>query len=115
MWTYVFWFGFFFSSRRRHTRCLSDWSSDVCSSDLPALMRASKAAPILQLRSRQRAARGGRHRDHQDPPRLDLLVALEPVGAQDGRLSHAIGARDLREGLALLHPVLGEAEPILRV
>src|ERR1035438_10058975 len=23
----------FFSSRRRHTRCLSDWSSDVCSSD----------------------------------------------------------------------------------
>src|SRR5947199_302703 len=25
--------GFFFSSRRRHTRCLSDWSSDVCSSD----------------------------------------------------------------------------------
>src|SRR5205814_7588309 len=27
---------FFFSSRRRHTRCLSDWSSDVCSSDLGA-------------------------------------------------------------------------------
>src|SRR5438045_4360842 len=27
-------FLFFFSSRRRHTRCLRDWSSDVCSSDL---------------------------------------------------------------------------------
>src|SRR5436305_7237312 len=27
-------FGFFFSSRRRHTRCGRDWSSDVCSSDL---------------------------------------------------------------------------------
>src|SRR5947207_14440312 len=27
--------GFFFSSRRRHTRSLCDWSSDVCSSDLP--------------------------------------------------------------------------------
>src|SRR5205814_3708179 len=25
------------SSRRRHTRCLSDWSSDVCSSDLTPL------------------------------------------------------------------------------
>src|SRR3954447_27091354 len=25
---------FFFSSRRRHTRCYLDWSSDVCSSDL---------------------------------------------------------------------------------
>src|SRR5215212_10729585 len=28
---------FFFSSRRRHTRCLSDWRSDVCSSDLGML------------------------------------------------------------------------------
>src|SRR3989449_9771533 len=27
---------FFFSSRRRHTRCSRDWSSDVCSSDLIA-------------------------------------------------------------------------------
>src|SRR5438477_6179674 len=30
---YVF---FFFSSRRRHTRLTCDWSSDVCSSDLPS-------------------------------------------------------------------------------
>src|SRR5437764_14100318 len=29
--TYIF---FFFSSRRRHTRYIGDWSSDVCSSDL---------------------------------------------------------------------------------
>src|SRR5690625_7828888 len=28
-------FVFFFSSRRRHTRWPRDWSSDVCSSDLP--------------------------------------------------------------------------------
>src|SRR5207237_7884660 len=28
-------FLFFFSSRRRHTRFKCDWSSDVCSSDLP--------------------------------------------------------------------------------
>ena len=28
---------FFFSSRRRHTRLQGDWSSDVCSSDLPPL------------------------------------------------------------------------------
>src|SRR5260370_18043226 len=27
---------FFFSSRRRHTRFKCDWSSDVCSSDLPS-------------------------------------------------------------------------------
>src|SRR2546430_5525758 len=30
-------FFFFFSSRRRHTRFDCDWSSDVCSSDLPPL------------------------------------------------------------------------------
>src|SRR5437763_5726198 len=29
----IFYF-FFFSSRRRHTRYIGDWSSDVCSSDL---------------------------------------------------------------------------------
>ena len=29
---------FFFSSRRRHTRLQGDWSSDVCSSDLPYLV-----------------------------------------------------------------------------
>src|SRR5256884_2774477 len=27
----------FFSSRRRHTRCSRDWSSDVCSSDLSGI------------------------------------------------------------------------------
>src|SRR5258705_11831790 len=34
---------FFFSSRRRHTRCLSDWSSDVCSSDLDDLLMQFQA------------------------------------------------------------------------
>src|SRR5205814_5965468 len=28
----------------RHTRCLSDWSSDVCSSDLGALIQATDGA-----------------------------------------------------------------------
>src|SRR5205085_973183 len=32
----MFCLAFFFSSRRRHTRFDCDWSSDVCSSDLPA-------------------------------------------------------------------------------
>src|SRR5436309_7456233 len=34
---------FFFSSRRRHTRFSRDWSSDVCSSDLPDLLNAPYA------------------------------------------------------------------------
>src|SRR5258706_8142875 len=43
-----FTFFFFFSSRRRHTRLVSDWSSDVCSSDL----LASIAAAVLDSRFR---------------------------------------------------------------
>src|SRR5690349_21143898 len=37
---------FFFSSRRRHTRSLRDWSSDVCSSDL-YFLKFIKLLPIL--------------------------------------------------------------------
>src|SRR5438874_12343092 len=34
---------FFFSSRRRHTSSLRDWSSDVCSSDLSSRVPGSAA------------------------------------------------------------------------
>src|SRR5258705_7177525 len=40
---------FFFSSRRRHTRCLSDWSSDVCSSDLPLSTHLTAAIAALAI------------------------------------------------------------------
>src|SRR5207248_3624782 len=33
---------FFFSSRRRHTRSYGDWSSDVCSSDLPTIFLVAR-------------------------------------------------------------------------
>src|SRR5690625_7850595 len=36
---------FFFSSRRRHTRWPRDWSSDVCSSDLPAIQKTAMTSP----------------------------------------------------------------------
>src|SRR3712207_8596932 len=35
---------FFFSSRRRHTRYWRDWSSDVCSSDLPVVVENKPGA-----------------------------------------------------------------------
>src|SRR3712207_8878473 len=38
----------FFSSRRRHTRYWRDWSSDVCSSDLPMLGFVSDIGPIAE-------------------------------------------------------------------
>src|SRR5207245_4505487 len=40
------------SSRSRHTRCYRDWSSDVCSSDLPMgarQLRRTLTQPLLDL------------------------------------------------------------------
>src|SRR5205814_6163370 len=57
---------FFFSSRRRHTRCLSDWSSDVCSSDLADVAEGRLPRPRGLAGGPQRhpradpRARGGR-------------------------------------------------------
>src|SRR5215813_13110485 len=54
---------FFFSSRRGHTRCGRDWSSDVCSSDLGAaqsmpqgglfgrFVRTSESLPVPEASS----------------------------------------------------------------
>src|SRR5207249_8673529 len=44
---------FFFSSRRRHTSSKRDWSSDVCSSDLVALVSCDvyRPAAIEQLKA----------------------------------------------------------------
>src|SRR5438034_2907205 len=41
-------FVFFFSSRRRHTRSLCDWSSDVCSSDLDCRLGVKKSFNQVQ-------------------------------------------------------------------
>src|SRR2546422_2194019 len=43
-------FIFFFSSRRRHTRCSRDWISDVCSSDLTQLRCAAGERPTATVR-----------------------------------------------------------------
>src|SRR5258706_11839648 len=51
---------FFFSSRRRHTRLVSDWSSDVCSSDLRkrALSRLSLFFSLPPPREKGRDEKG---------------------------------------------------------
>src|SRR5205809_3044253 len=51
---------FFFPSRRRHTICSRDWSSDVCSSDLATqknrfLLRCSKQIAGLKAQAKRRA------------------------------------------------------------
>src|SRR3712207_9388735 len=72
--------GFFFSSRRRHTRYWRDWSSDVCSSDLGHLHqlvdRGGEPLPVARLERRdERQARVDLGRRARPPrQRLQLLA-----------------------------------------
>src|SRR5215211_8439481 len=83
-------FFFFFSSRRRHTRSLCDWSSDVCSSDLlsdrpagqPPPGRASGAVVCACELFRDRDLEAGLERD---PDEVNRVI---------GRLSAPDWARD---------------------
>src|SRR6266542_3732618 len=54
---------FFFSSRRRHTRCYRDWSSDVCSSDIATVAIAvappARTALVAFIRRHPTVAIGG--------------------------------------------------------
>src|SRR5262249_58433147 len=56
---------FFFPSRRRHTRLVSDWSSDVCSSDLrptPSSRTGLAAGDTTRTCAQRRRGRPGRLR-----------------------------------------------------
>src|SRR5947207_8890869 len=73
-------FFFFFSSRRRHTRSLCDWSSDVCSSDLlretVALPQDAQEGPVAERHAVLREA--PLQRAHEAAPRL-LGQVRKPV------------------------------------
>src|SRR5438034_5594258 len=65
LWMVAMMVVFFFSSRRRHTRSLCDWSSDVCSSDLDRFPREHANFRLL-------------------PPREGGLAALKRIVAEAG-------------------------------
>src|SRR5256884_8762809 len=73
---------FFFSSRRRHTRCSRDWSSDVCSSDL------SNAGTSNANNDNQRTG-GGSQVQLRNLPTLVLVngrrVAIDAVAGTNGK------------------------------
>src|SRR5947207_6330116 len=64
----------FFSSRRRHTRSLCDWSSDVCSSDLhlaEILSRATKM-PVNEVKDEPKVQP---NRVYVIPPDRSMIIA----------------------------------------
>src|SRR6266542_2724349 len=90
-------FVFFFSSRRRHTRCYRDWSSDVCSSDLATVVSGAiargLAGAVLRVQVPERSMAGARR------ARYDALVA----GAR----------RTGAGGIAVAHTATDQAETML--
>src|SRR5258706_8225202 len=74
----IFLFFFFFSSRRRHTRLVSDWSSDVCSSDL------------LHRREHTRAPRRAPEGSLAARARRDLIPVEKALGLDHGEGRRAI-------------------------
>src|SRR5215208_4214372 len=108
---------FFFSSRRRHTRWPRDWSSDVCSSDLPRRLRERPAHPdpaprrrhhgVRPLRRSAAAARGRRRAAACDAgltptrlPRADALASL-PMSTVTYVISVPLVPADATAALAL--------------
>src|SRR5499425_453772 len=79
---------FFFSSRRRHTRYIGDWSSDVCSSDLMlARLRASQRHG-MELRTNAMVVAQvwrDRHGRQVNLARLLQAVDVRAVSQRDGR------------------------------
>src|SRR2546429_822302 len=69
---------FFFSSRRRHTRCSRDWSSDVCSSDLQ-LFNAQVAGSSLLVIAGDWASELQDYRGLAPFPGLPQAETMRPI------------------------------------
>src|SRR6267378_2651196 len=95
---------FFFSSRRRHTRSLRDWSSDVCSSDLdPDRLLEHVLRTIIEKSDAHSVSVWDRE---PDGDWLELFALIE-----DGRFQTRSGAIHPAARLAMLaqdHPVWRE-------
>src|SRR5437016_9047420 len=94
---FLFFFFFFFSSRRRHTRLVSDWSSDVCSSDLNPLEPARGDFLIHGAEGRTRVQGHPRRDDDEtriageSDSRPGLRALPDPKGEPDRETGRRLG------------------------
>src|SRR3546814_1633763 len=88
-------FVFFFKQKTAYERRISDWSSDVCSSDLHAVLRGGREA-LRQPLSGEVAAQDLGHAGAED------AKAGVAVGLQDGQRHIAVSADKVLAGEVLL-------------
>src|SRR5438874_3608880 len=93
---------FFFSSRRRHTRSLRDWSSDVCSSDLGELKQRPAHLVKTELRALHQDG-SWRRLEAVGVNRLDDTAIRAIVVTYRDITERQRTERDLRETLSLLN------------
>src|SRR5205809_8058726 len=103
---------FFFSSRRRHTICSRDWSSDVCSSDLPLVLETRFLGvlddvlrdpldervhePLLRRSEERRVGKGSRARllrSHHLNNYIDVFFRLLAASARVHATSASLSRR----------------------
>src|SRR3712207_2747268 len=90
------WVVFFFSSRRRHTRYWRDWSSDVCSSDLPGGSPNTVAGDTVHLVLGDRLVSYDASEDawSVSPPAPVDEVVHDPAAVDDGTVVLVDAERD---------------------
>src|SRR5476649_2073715 len=93
---------FFFSSRRRHTRSLSDWSSDVCSSDLQTLFPKVILQKFLHLTAA--FADQANHRDIGVDIARQHRQQYRLADAGAGKDAEPLAAAAGQEGIERPHP-----------
>src|SRR5215204_5754008 len=113
-------FFFFFSSRRRHTRSLCDWSSDVCSSDLHAevVNAAGVQARVLPMSDdpvRTHVRVGSAWRPFQEYMIVDR--AEPPIeGLAFRGIQEAVPSAEVLEAVATAEViVIGPSNPIISI
>src|SRR6266487_226969 len=105
---YLWQCSFFFSSRRRHTRWTGDWSSDVCSSDLP---RVEREQPTVGAADDHQIPRHeGRRKDLARYARAPSRLSRTPIERDDlsversDRYEGAVGAYSAGKRAARIDP-----------
>src|SRR5260370_13607428 len=99
------WFGvfFFFSRRRRHTRFKCDWSSDVCSSDLNAILINGLPVPsFAQHGCQSRISR---------KERTIYAIPLKDIGPIRTRVPHSQSFFHEGGAVEIRSTVVKDAEP----
>src|SRR2546422_5284021 len=84
---------FFFSSRRRHTRCSRDWSSDVCSSDLIGTIEPAHENLAVEIieNAISAATKDPRFRPVEEEELPELVVSVDILSTPERSEERRVG------------------------